>query len=233
MWKYSLALLFISLTNFWLTVTPALGQTEEEDLEPVEIKTLQLGLAFDYLKLHTLALDNSEKWEAAVNVTVLDKIAAVASAGIATLQPEDAYLNASYKSEGSYFRIGLDYQITIQRTNYFMLGLRYAAATFDENIEYSIENPVFDDEFTVLNRPGLSAQWYEFVMTSEKKVKRIFKNEIPDFLRIGLKFRVKRMQEFDDFEDVPVKRIPGYGLANSKYQPELNLFIKIQLGLIN
>lgn len=202
------------------------AKTPEIEEEP---QRLSLGIAFDYLKLHTLLLDESEKWEGAVNLLVLDKVSLIGEYGIAELTPEEAYKNAEYKSEGNYYRIGFDYHMTVVPNNFLMLGLRYARSSFNENINYEIGNPLFENELGELIREDLSATWYEFVLTSEKKVKKIRKKDIPDFLSIGFKFRLKSLQVYDDFPDYEVKNIPGYGRTNAKLNPEFNLYLKFRI----
>ena len=90
----------------------AVNSTEIDQQREVT-QNLSLGISFDYLKLNTLLRDESEKWEAAINLRVVDKISAIGEYGLATLSPQDAYKNAVYTSEGSYFRLGLDYHFTV------------------------------------------------------------------------------------------------------------------------
>jgi hypothetical protein len=202
--------------------------TEDAEIKESPQK-LSIGFAFDYLKLHTLLIDQSEKWEGALNFRIMDKISLIGEYGIAELTPEEAYKNSQYKSEGNYFRIGLDYHFTVIPNNFLFLGLRYSQASFNEIIAYEIGNPLFGNETGELVRNNLSATWYEFVLTSEKKVKRIRKKDIPDIISIGFKFRLKSLQEYNDFDPFEVKNIPGYGRTNISLNPELNLYIKFRL----
>lgn len=190
---------------------------------------LSIGIAFDYLKLHTLLIDESEKWEGAVNFKIMDRVSVIGEYGIAELTPKEAYKNSDYKSEGDYYRIGLDYHLTVIPNNFLFIGLRYAQASFSENVSYEIGNPIFENETGELNRNNLSATWYEFVLTSEKKIRTIRRKEIPDFLSIGFKFRLKSLQEYNDFDNFEIKNIPGYGQTNIKLNPEFNLFIKFRI----
>ncbi len=205
----------------------AVETDEPENIE--EVQKLSIGISFDYLKLHTLLIDESEKWEGAVNLRILEKVSVIGEYGIAELTPKEAYKNSEYKSEGNYYRIGLDYHMTVIPNNFLFLGLRYAQSSFSENISYEIGNPVFENETGELNRENLSATWYEFVLTSEKKIKKILKRDIPDFISLGFKFRLKSLQEYDDFPDFEVKNIPGYGQTNMKLNPEFNLYIKFRI----
>ncbi|MGM0581119.1 MAG: DUF6048 family protein [Bacteroidota bacterium] len=203
---------------------------ETNEVENTEkVQNLSIGFAFDYLKLHTILIDESEKWEGALNFRILDKVSVIGEYGIAELTPEEAYKNSEYKSEGNYYRIGLDYHMTVIPNNFLLLGLRYAQSSFNEHINYEIGNPVFENETGELNRENLSATWYEFVLTSEKKIRKIRKKDIPDFLSIGFKFRLKSLHENDDFDNFEVKNIPGYGRTNMKFNPEFNLYIKFRI----
>ncbi len=231
MLKYKLLYLILIVPAF---MNQALGQdsTAVKTNEPKiveEAQKLSIGIAFDYLKLHTLLIDESEKWEGAVNFQILEKVSAIGEYGIAELTPKDAYKNSEYKSEGDYYRIGLDYHLTVIPNNFLFLGLRYAQSSFSEHITYEIGNPIFENETGELKRENLSASWYELVLTSEKKIKKIRKKDVPDFLSIGFKFRLKSLQEYDDFTDFKVKNIPGYGQTNMKLNPEFNLYIKFRI----
>jgi hypothetical protein len=204
--------------------------TEEGESDAVQ--TLSVGIAFDYLKLHTLVAQESEKWEAAVNFRIWDKVSVIGEYGIAELTPEDAYKNSDYRSEGNYYRIGFDYHFTVIPNNFLFLGLRYAQSSFNETILYEIGNPVFQNEIGQLTRSNLNATWFEFVLTSEKKVRKILKRDIPDLLSLGFKFRLKSLQEYDNFADFEVKNIPGYGRTNIALNPEFNLYIKFRFPIL-
>ncbi|WP_041649874.1 DUF6048 family protein [Marivirga tractuosa] len=205
----------------------AVETSESENIEKAQ--KLSVGFAFDYLKLHTLLIDESEKWEGAINFRILDKVSLIGEYGIAELTPKEAYKNSEYKSEGNYYRIGFDYHMTVIPNNFLLLGLRYAQSSFNESINYEIGNPIFENETGELIRENLSASWFEFVLTSEKKIRQIRKKDIPDFLSIGFKFRLKSIQDYDDFDLFQVKNIPGYGQTNIKLNPEFNLFIKFRI----
>ncbi|WP_139828072.1 DUF6048 family protein [Marivirga sericea] len=232
--KYMLKSKLLCLIVFWtICWGKAAAQdstnvkTEEAPIEGVQ--KLSVGIAFDYLKLHTLLLDEAEKWEGAVNFHIFEKVSAIGEFGIAILSPEDAYKNSSYTSEGSYYRIGLDYRFTVIPNNFLFLGLRYAQSSFNEEIIYEIGNPLFENEIGQLSRNNLNATWYEFVLTSEKKVRKIRNLDIPNILSLGFKFRLKALQEYNNFTDFEVKNIPGYGRTNISLNPEFNLYIKFRI----
>lgn len=231
MLKYKLFYLILFLP-FMMNQAISQDSTEEETKEPEnteKAQNLSIGFAFDYLKLHTLLIDESEKWEGAVNFRIMDKVSVIGEYGIAELTPDEAYKNSEYKSEGNYYRIGLDYHMTVIPNNFLFLGLRYAQSSFNEYINYEIGNPVFENETGEIKRDNLSATWYEFVLTSEKKIRKIRKKDIPDFLSIGFKFRLKSIQDYNEFDHFEIKNIPGYGQTNIKLNPEFNLYIKFRV----
>ncbi|HET8859746.1 DUF6048 family protein [Marivirga sp.] len=230
-WRFMLKYkgLYLILVCFTL-MNQSIAQ-DSTDVNSEKVQLLSVGLTFDYLKLHTLLIDGSEKWEGAVNLRILDKISVIGEYGIAELTPDDAYKNAEYKSEGDYYRVGLDYHFTVIPNNYLFLGVRYAQSNFNENIAYEIGNPIFDNESGEISRTNLTATWVELVLTSEKKVRNIGKKNIPDFLSIGFKLRLKSLQEYDNFDDYEVKNIPGYGQTNIKLNPELNLYLKFRIPI--
>lgn len=213
---------------------------QEEEKEEIVIPTdtskatskLSIGIAIDYLKLHTLLIDESEKWEAAINFRVFEKVSLVGAYGLASLKPQEGYRNADYESSGDYFRLGLDYHLTVIPGSYLILGARYSQAQYDESINYQILNPLFNPTTDNISRQGLSASWFEFVLTSEKKIRNLFKQEIPDFLSVGFKFRLKTALDYPQFERADTYIIPGFGLTNANINPEFNLYLKFRLNLL-
>ncbi len=207
-------------------------QNSLQDSTVVIKKVIEVGFAFDYLKLHTLALDDREKWEAAANITLFNHYSFIAELGTASLSPDDAYDNADYTSEGNYYRVGFDYQFNINPTNLFMLGLRYAAADYTEDVSFATNNPLFGGQSGEVYREELFAQWYELVISSEKMIKRIFKQDIKDILSLGFKFRLKSFLDNPQFDYVETKYIPGYGGTINKINPEVNLYLKLRIPVL-
>ncbi len=214
---------------------------QEEAKEEIVIPTdttdivsnkLRIGLAIDYLKLHTLLIDESEKWEAAINFRIYEKVSIVGAYGLASLQPKEGFRNADYNSEGSYFRMGLDYHLTVIPGNFLILGVRYSQASYQESINYQILNPLFNPVLDNISRQNLSATWYEFVLTSEKEIRNLFKREIPNFLSVGFKFRLKTALDYSQFERADTYIIPGFGLTNANINPEFNLYLKFRIDLL-
>jgi hypothetical protein len=193
--------------------------------------SLTLGIAIDYLKFHTLLLDDSEKWEAAINFRFYDRVSLTGAYGLTSLSPTEGFRNAEYLSEGNYFRVGIDYHFTIKPGNYLIVGARYSGAQYDETIQYQILNPLFESTANNIDRQGLSATWFEFVLTSEKDIRTLFKKKIPDFLSVGFKFRLKTALDYTQFERVDTYIIPGYGLTNANINPEFNLYLKFRLNI--
>ena len=226
MLKYKLIFFFFLASCFTVSAQSV------SDSIPKKPQLLSIGISPDYLKLHTLLLDESEKWEAAVNLTLLEKVSFVGEYGIAKLTPEDAYKNAVYISEGSYFRVGADYHLTVIPSNYLLFGIRYSRSTYDESIDYTSENPIFPNTSGSVDRSSLTAQWFELVISSEKKVKRLFKKDIPDFLSLGFRLRLKSYLDYEEFEIYETKEIPGYGMTNTSLNPEINLYLKFKINLL-
>jgi hypothetical protein len=220
------AILLLDQNSFGQETQIEIDQTKKTDI-------IGIGISFDYLKLHTLLLDDREKWEVAFNISVKNKINLIAEAGIATLMPEDAFKNANYTIDGNYGRFGLDYILQVNADNHFMLGLRYSVSNYNESILYTSENPIFDAQTGSIERNNLSANWLEFVVTSEKRINKIFKSPIKDFLHLGFKVRIKSNLSYTKFEFADTQQLPGYGLTNTKINPEINLYLKIRLGLLS
>ena len=230
MWKYKSSLCGIIIAVSLLSSFQMYAQSIEADSSTqTSEKNVFIGLSFDYLKLHHFITTDNQKLEAALNINLVDKVHLIASYGLSTVIRESDYQNADYLVEGNYYRLGADYSLDVNPANKFMLGLRYAGSTYDETINYQNENPLFPDQSNTIKRTGQQANWFELVLTSEKRLNRIFQLDVHQILAVGMKIRIKTALDYPDQDFAPTKYVTGYGMTNTKVNPEFNLYLKLRI----
>ena len=183
--------------------------------ETTENRT-SIDISLDYLKLVSLFVDYETKLEGNLGFVFHRNFHLALEFGYAKLEPDDAYDNGRYKSEGIYGRAGLDYLLEINTKNYLLVGLRYGKSFFDDQVIAEFGSALFNPY--VETRDNLEADWFEFVMGSETLIARN--------LFAGWKFRIKVLNNFDNPGMVNVYSIPGYGRTIDNTVPNINLYIK-------
>lgn len=175
----------------------------------------------DYGKLLTFPSDFESKWEIGIAYQFSSRFQPNFSFGMGTLEPDAAIENGAYRSEGSYWRAGINYLLPLDNTNRLFVGIKYAQTAFDDSGTYQIESelwPLFEGEFS---RTGHSADWFELILGSEK----IFSN---GHIILGGQTGVRFINERSEAEFIDIYSIPGYGLATDSSTPFLNLYVKYQ-----
>ena len=121
--------------------------------------------------------------------------------------------NFAYDNSGSYFKAGIDYNLLARDPdlNVIYFGFKYAHSSFDENFNYSLNDPFFYDYAEQISKPGISAHWYE--ANFGMKI-RVWKD-----LYLGWAGRIKFAKKVSSNESLfNTYFIPGYGKANSDSQ---------------
>lgn len=228
---YTASCLLFSVTAFSQTATSE--SASNDSILNSDKNSIQVGLTFDYLKLHHLITTGNKKFEGALNIAFRDKYHLIGSYGTANVSSESLYKNANNKVEGNYIRLGIDYSFSVNPDNRLMLGLRYAQSNFNEVIQYKISNPLFENETGTINRENSNASWFEIVLTTEKRLNRILNMDLNNMLAVGMKFRLKSGLNYTAYDFAPTKYVAGYGLTNTKINPEINLYIKFRFQLLS
>lgn len=182
-----------------------------------------LAISVDYGKLAGQLLNTESKYEFGGQVELMDRVVAIGEYGFSTLNPNGAYQNTDYQSEGNYFRIGLGYKIDFKPKNNLYFSVRYAKSSFEDmgTIDITSASGIYNDLNEPFVRKGLSAQWFEVVMSSEA---RLWKS-----LYAGFHLRLRIMDKYDEQEPLDVYSIPGYGRTFDRTIPALNLYLKYAL----
>lgn len=185
------------------------------------VSGLEIGI--DYLKFAGLLLKSETKYEGSLGIIFKNKYVLDLEVGEAVLTPSNAYRNATfYKSEGRYYRIGLNYLLISNEKNLLSAGVRYGHSKFSEYISYRTENVFGFTYEDSENKENLKANWYELTLTTEGAViKNIYAGAIIRFRILG---NVTDEGTFGAFS------IPGYGRGIDKTIPAFNLFIRYRLN---
>lgn len=172
----------------------------------------------DYGKLLMRATEFESKFEAGIAYTFAFKVQPNFQYGMGSVEPATAIENGTYKSEGAYWRVGLNYILPFDNTNTFYVGVKYGQSKFEDSGSYLIESEYWPTYIGGFERKNLEADWYELVFGSEKKMS--------DHILLGGMFGVRFIHERSKEEFIDIYAIPGYGRTSDKSAPYLNLYVK-------
>ena len=111
-----------------------------------------------------------------------------------------------YTSEGSYWRAGIDANMSTawRDGNMIGLGLRYCRASYDERINFDDTNVLSETTSVTLQNTDMGAQWGELVFK--------IRGEIQNNLYAGYTMRYQFFQTIDErSENLETYDIPGFG----------------------
>lgn len=203
-----------------LLAISSFAQNEEPDSVTYR-RAVTPSLYLDYGKLFTIATNFETKYEGGFELLFLEKYPLILEVGQATLNPEGAFSNGTYESEGVYFRIGTGYVGQFNAKTKIGLTARYASSSFSEDIRISIDSPseVQDTFVQNVERVNLDATWFELVLYSDQR--------LTDFLYIGVNLRLRILASYDEQTPIDVYAIPGYGRSFDNTTPAANFFLKV------
>lgn len=127
--------------------------------------------------------------------------------------------NYNFQTTGSFWRIGPEVNF-MQRDPYrsvFFFGLRYAQSTFDGNIFYAQEDPLFGSGIVNNSFSNFTATWGE--MTIGLKVR------IWDQVYTGIVGRWQFGLSIDGEADVATYEVPGFGVVDQNSSFGLDYYI--------
>ncbi|MEP2772896.1 MAG: DUF6048 family protein [Fulvivirga sp.] len=210
---FSFSLLLISTLSFTCIAQEASDSTIRVNNQS------GLELSFDYGKLFTFAADFESKWSGGVGYRYKNKVMLSLIAGVATLDPQNAYENGTYHAEGQFGSASLNYIITIKPGNYLYFGSGYGVSMYEDSYSYIIGNSIWPTATETQSRKDLQANWAFINIGSEKKLKI-------NGLFLGGVFSIRKLLDYDEFEPVDTYAIPGYGRTSDSTVPALNIYIK-------
>lgn len=193
----------------------------QNDPDSTRIRIFQPALYFDYGKAMSSVSANSSKIEGGLEFVFGEKWQVIGEYGQWQMNPPQAIESGDYLVEGNYFRLGLGFIPYVDSESRIGLGFRYARSEYGEEGSYTLDpDSGFQGSITEpFRRNGLTADWYELVFYSDKKLnKRI---------TFGFTARWRFSLVRQEFQAVDTQIIPGYGNTQSNQTGALNLFLKI------
>jgi len=126
-----------------------------------------------------------------------------------------------YKAEGSYYRIGLDYNMLKYQhrldRNLFYVGFRYSFSSFwQEAPSLTLENE-YGSINTSIPKTDITAHWAEFLIG--------LKGEIYHNFFMGYSIRIKTMINQSNDQGITPFFIPGYGKGEKSIHAGMNYSI--------
>lgn len=207
-------------------------KVEPEEASETPPPFFQASLNLDYGKLGTTLIGLDEKYEAGLTMIFFNQYYLLGEYGMAKLEPENAFKNGRYLSEGSYYRVGGGFLKQLNAKSRLGLGVMYAASQFQDEGAIFISSPtgVQDDYNRAFERKNLSARWLEVMITSENRL--VPNKENPDawinqLFAVGFYLRARFLSTYDRFEPIDVYTIPGYGRTVNNPNLALNLYLKM------
>jgi hypothetical protein len=144
--------------------------------------------------------------------------------GFSQLSRTDEDNTFQYKNTGSYFRVGIDYNLLHPRTDddALFFGVRYAAAVFAQELEYIRSTPVWGEVPRSFEVRGLNTGWIELVAGIRAMVlKNIYLSPTVRF-QLGGNFN-------DGGSGLAVAEVPGFGRANVSSRASYNLSVAYRI----
>jgi len=218
----------VSSLLFVLAFQNASAQDSLQVEKPNE-RSFSILLATDYGKLATTAAKLDTRYEFNIGIQFTQHIRLIADYGYAQLAPSNAIENGNYTSTGNYYRAGLEYIINIVPKTYLSFGGMYANSTFTDEGTIEIKSEIWPSLNENFVRDGFSANWAEFVLTSETTIFNRDKGFVSN-LYWGIKFRLRFMIEKPTPEQFDIYAIPGFGRTFNNIVPAVNLFVAYKMN---
>jgi len=190
-------------------------------------------LKVDYGKLLLIWTDFETKYEAGINLRFYERIVLATEFGVAELNPLKAYDNALfYTIRGMYGRIGLDYYMAYDPTNFYYVGLRYGMSNFEDEGVFLLNSEYWEDYQEGFGSNDVTASWAEIVLGTETflKIGKRAKERGKSKLLLGWNARLRFITDFENRENPPIYAVPGYGRTFNDVAAALNFYIKYRLG---
>lgn len=211
---------FLSSIIFFLLGGINLSHAQESEEDAGFLSAIEVNI--DALKPLSYLVDFEDKYEAGLGVFFYNKLMVSGEYGFGSLTPSKAIENGYYKSEGNYFRIGVDYYKELNPKDDLYFGFRYGSVQFFDEYQYIVPSSLWNDyKSPLFTRKGQTANWYELILGSERSYGK--------YLLLGLKIRIRVLGKFDQHSDVETFAIPGYGYANRPVMPAANIYLKFRL----
>ncbi len=208
MWKstFSGVLLVVGCLAFGQSTQSIQNLLSQDSLPKYRLRSFSVN--YNVLRLGETMLNQPRNGQEIQGELAIHKFNITVDYGTQKTQRGEDY---SYTNDGSYWRAGIDVNMSAnwQDGNMVGMGLRYCQATFDENTTViqrleDVEGNVFFEQSIDLSNPNVSAQWAELVFKMRGK---IWKNLYTGYT---MRFQFFMNTDVGDSELRPFD-IPGYG----------------------
>lgn len=196
MLKFSGKLLFCILS-----LAPSFAFSQEKDWRPSAVRA-----GVDVYGLGRSALEGGYTRQEIQGDIDFYRYFAVVDLGREALEhATNAY---GYNSRGTYYRLGLDVNLTPYNANrdVVFFGFRYAASTFNESLRFAYDVPYWGVEDVLSRNDGIKSRWIEAVAGIKVRVWQQ--------LYMGYTIRAKLFNSIRGAGSLVPYEIPGYGLNN-------------------
>lgn len=131
----------------------------------------------------------------------------------------------SYENKGSYFRAGIDRNFikNIESGNVLALGLRYARASFEDQLIYATEDVGFGAQDINLSNSDLKARWLELNFS--------LRGKITSQLYTGFTLRWKFSRKISGEGMLQTFDIPGFGNTKRQNATSFDYYIMWRIPL--
>lgn len=208
MWKYIVSCLLLVPAVAWAqqpvprpdSVTSVKRPKVKPDFRP---STVRFGT--DFYSIGNTIINNGERTFEVQGDIDFHRYFATLELGVQDTDLTGA--NFEYSGTGSYYRVGIDMNLTPynQDRNTIYLGARYARSRFQETLRYDASDTLWQEVQLEESHDGMSSRWIE--ITGGMKV-RVWQN-----LSMGYIVRYKIFRKINGVPEMDNYIVPGYGFA--------------------
>lgn len=130
----------------------------------------------------------------------------------------------TYENKGTFFRFGVDRNFVLNpgKGNVLALGLRYARASFEDQLAYSLNNGFGDQELDLSNS-DLNARWMELNFT--------LRGKIISQLYTGFTLRWKFLRKVSGEGILKTFDVPGFGNTKRENATSFDYYLMWRIPL--
>ena len=197
---------------------------EKEDIKAKEsFIPHEIKLGFNAMSMGRTFFDKSFSSNELQSMLALNKYIMVIDLGTEKRNRGDTY---HYSTEGYYFRIGIDKNFIKDKTegNVLSLGLRYARSSFDQQLNYLINNGFGDQSIQLMDKE-LKARWIELTANLRGKITSNL------YMGCTVRWKFSRNIKYTS-NNLIVYDIPGFGNTKKETSSAFEYYIMWRIPFI-